>query len=200
MKRFNAWAESPGSDAIHPNLRTAIYRIAVKKDPARAVEVLKKEWYNTKSIDGKTICLGALASVKDESIIQENLLPFCFNKSPPAPASDSVPAADMHVIGVNFATNDVARTVQWKYLRDNWDACVSKLGNPIVVDRFIQVSLPGFTDLAVLDEMDAFFADKDTKSFDRTLETVKDKIRGRAAYRARDSEGLRMWLTENGYM
>ena len=76
----------------------------------------------------------------------------------------------------------------------------AKLGNPIVVDRFVQVSLPGFNNTEAVGEIEAFFEGKDTKSFDRTLETVKDKIRGRAAYRERDIEGLREWLTSNGYM
>jgi hypothetical protein len=42
-------------------------------------------------------------------------------------------------------------------------------------------------------------ADKDTSSFNRTLGTVKDKIRGRAAYRERDSEKLKEWLSAHGY-
>lgn len=185
---------------IHPTLRLAVYHVAVKNNPAKAVEVLKDEWYNTKSIDGRTICLSALGGVKDETIIKDNLLPFLFNASPPAPASNSVPAADMHVLGVSFAANHTARPLQWKYLQENWDACSSKLGNPIVVDRFVQVSLPGFNDAGAVKEIEAFFEGKDTKSFDRTLETVKDKIRGRAAYRERDIEGLREFLTKNGYM
>lgn len=200
LKRFNAWCEDRESDVIPPSLRLAVYSVAVKNNPAKAVEVLKDEWFNTKSIDGKTICLAGLGSVKDESIIRDNLLPFLFNISPPAPVSESVPSADMHVLGVGFASNHIARGIQWKYLQDNWDACVTKLGNPIVLDRFIQVSLPGFTDSASIDEIDAFFADKDTKAFDRTLQTVKDKIRGRVAYRSRDIEPLREWLTTNGYM
>lgn len=185
---------------IHPTLRLAVYHVAVKNNPSKAVEVLKDEWYNTKAIDGRTICLSALGGVKDEAIIKDTLLPFLFNASPPAPASESVPSADMHVLGVSLASNHTARPLQWKYLQDNWEACAAKLGNPIVVDRFVQVSLPGFNDAGVLGEIEGFFEGKDTKSFDRTLETVKDKIRGRAAYRERDIEGLREWLTANGYM
>ncbi|KEZ46188.1 putative Aminopeptidase [Scedosporium apiospermum] len=200
LKRFNAWCDDRDSDVIHPSLRLAVYNVAIKNNPAKAVEVLKNEWFNTKSIDGKTICLSALGAVKDESIIRDNLLPFLFNASPPAPVENSVPSADMHVLGIGLAGNHIARGIQWKYLQDNWAACVAKLGNPIVLDRFVQVSLPGFTNAGVIEEIDAFFADKDTKAFDRTLQTVKDKIRGRAAYRERDIEALREWLTTNGYM
>lgn len=200
LKKFNAWAENRDSGVIHPTLRLAVYHVAVKNNPSKAVEVLKDEWYNTKAIDGRTICLSALGGVKDEAIIKDTILPFLFNASPPAPASDSVPSADMHVLSASLAGNPVARPLQWQYVQDKWDAVAAKLGNPIVVDRFVQVSLPGFNNTEAVGEIEAFFEGKDTKSFDRTLETVKDKIRGRAAYRERDIEGLREWLTSNGYM
>ncbi|SPO03523.1 related to (AAP1) - alanine/arginine aminopeptidase [Cephalotrichum gorgonifer] len=200
LKRFNAWSENRDSDVIPPSLRLAVYHVAIKNNPGKAVEVLKDEWYNTKSIDGRTICLSALGGVKDEAIVKDTLLPFLFNASPPAPASDSVPSADMHVLAGGLGANHLSRPLQWKYIQENWDAIVAKIGNPIVLDRFVQVSLPSFNDGSVLPEIDAFFADKDTTSFNRTLETVKDKIRGRVAYRERDIEGLREWLTTNGYM
>ncbi|GKT44414.1 alanine/arginine aminopeptidase [Colletotrichum spaethianum] len=198
-KRFNAWVESPESNPLHPALRTPVFRVAIKNDTARAVEALKKEWFTTPAIDGKEICLSNLGFVRDPEIIKNTLLPFLFNKSPPAPASDSVPAGDMHSLGSALAGNSAARQLQWDYVKANWDACVSKLGNPIVVDRFIQVSLGKFTDFAAVEDIEAFFADKDTSAFSRTLETVKDKVRGRAAYRERDAEKLKEWLVANKY-
>jgi hypothetical protein len=84
-------------------------------------------------------------------------------------------------------------------MKDNWDAVITKLGNPVVVDRYMNLSLSRFTDVAVVDDIEKFMADKDTSSFNRTLGTVKDKIRGRAAYRERDSEKLKEWLSAHGY-
>lgn len=160
------------------------------------MEILKKEWFTTKSIDGKMLCLSALSAPEDEQILKD-LVAFNFNTGPPNNANN---AADMHVLGMGLSGNPVGRQVQWTFMKNNWDACVSKLGNPIVVDRFVRVSLGGFTDVAVVEDIEQFFKDKDTKSFDRTLETVKDKIRGRAAYKARDSALLKEWLGANGYL
>ena len=174
-----------------------MWRAAVKKDTARAVEILKKEWFTTKSIDGKLICLGALSSVEDEQIVKEHIVPFNFNVKP---TNNAVNSADMHVLGTGLAGNPVGRQVQWAFMKNNWDACVAKLGNPIVVDRFVRVSLGSFTDVGALDDIEQFFKDKDTKSFDRTLETVKDKVRGRAAYKKRDSAALKEWLGANNYL
>ncbi|KAJ6439475.1 aminopeptidase [Purpureocillium lavendulum] len=197
LKRFNSWAQDPTANPIHPSLRGPVWRNAVRKDSARAIDILKKEWFTTKSIDGKLICLQALAATEDEELIRSAIVPFNFNASPP---DNAVPAADMHVLGLNLAANPVGRVAQWEFMKNNWDACLTKLGNPIVVDRFVRVSLGGFTNAAVIDEIDAFFKDKDTSSFNRTLGTVKDKIRGRAAYKQRDSAALKEWLSANKYL
>ncbi|PHH86097.1 hypothetical protein CDD83_10766 [Cordyceps sp. RAO-2017] len=197
LKRFNAWAEDPEGSPIHPSLRQPVWRAAVRKEPARAVEILKKEWFNTKSIDGKLICLTALSATEDEELLRRSVVPFNFNTSPP---SDAVPAADMHALGGGLASNPAARTIQWEFMKAHWAECLGKLGNPIVLDRFVRVTLGGFTDAGAVDDIDAFFRDKDTSSFNRTLGTVRDKIRGRAAYKARDAAALREWLGANGYL
>ncbi|KID96705.1 Peptidase M1, alanine aminopeptidase/leukotriene A4 hydrolase, partial [Metarhizium majus ARSEF 297] len=197
LRRFNAWHENAEANPLPPSLRLPVWRAAVKKDTARAVEILKNEWFNTKSIDGKLICLNALSAPEDEQILKEQIVSFNFNESPP---SNAVNAADMHVLGMGLAGNPVGRQVQWAFMKANWDACVAKLGNPIVVDRFVRVSLGGFTDVSAVDDIEQFFKDKDTKSFDRTLETVKDKIRGRAAYKKRDAAALKEWLGGNKYL
>ncbi|KAL2170672.1 hypothetical protein VTG60DRAFT_4514 [Thermothelomyces hinnuleus] len=133
-------------------------------------------------------------------MVKNVILPFLFNTSPPAAAADSVPTADMHILAGVLAGNRVARPLLWAYLRDHWDQLDAKLGgNPILVDRMVKVSLPKFSDLETLAEIERFFAGVDTKGFDRTLEQVKDKIRARAAYKARDTEGVRGWLVANGY-
>lgn len=197
LKRFNAWVEDPEANPIYPSLRVAVWRAAIDKDPARAVEILKKEWYTTKSVDGKLFSLSVLGTVKDAELIKSEILPFNFNKEP---ASNAVPSADMHMLGSSLSVNIIGRPLQWKFMKENWDAVIAKLGNPVVVDRFMNISLSRFNDEAVVKDIEEFMADKDTSSFDRTLGTVKDKIRGRAAYKQRDSAALKEWLNTHGYI
>ena len=167
------------------------------KDPKRVVPILKKEWFETKSIDGKLIALGVLGTCQDTELIKNELIPFNFNKSPP---NNSVPAADMHALGSALANNRLARNVHYEFLKSNYDACIDKLGNPIVVDRYIKVTLGRFTDVSAVDDLDAFFKDKDTEAFNRTFGVVKDTIRGRAAYKERDLAALKEWFKAHGYL
>ncbi|QQK47992.1 Aminopeptidase [Penicillium digitatum] len=195
-KRFKLWAQDPVANPIHPSLRIPIWCNAIRQDPVRAVEILKEEWFMTNSIDGKPICLQALSVTEDEDLLRESIVPFNFNSTP----DHAVPAADMRILGIGLAANPVGRVVQWEYMKQNWDACLSKMGNPIIVDRFIRVSLAGFTDECVLDDIGSFFKDQDTRCFNRTLATVNDHIRGRATYRKRDSAPIKDWLGVNGYL
>ncbi|KAL8283054.1 hypothetical protein RB597_010437 [Gaeumannomyces tritici] len=201
QRRFSACFEDGDNTAIHADLRTAVYRAGILGDPAKAAQILKKEWYTTAAVDGKDMCLAALGHVQDLKVIEEVLLPFLLSISPPAAASDSIPAGDLHMLASPMAANRVARPLLWKRIQEGWESeVVAKMGgNPVVLDRFVKLSLSKFTDASAIDEIDVFFASRDTSSFDRTLKTVKDKVRGRAAYRSRDAEALRNWLREKGY-
>lgn len=198
LSLFDAWV-SQGT-TFNPNLRTVVYRTAIKVKPAEAIAVLKKEWYSGSSIDGKEVCLSCLGQTRDAELIKKELLPFLFETSPPAPATESVPSGDMHSLGGSIAANSAARTIQWEYMQANWEKLTTKMANPVVLDRFVKISLNKFVDTKYIAEIEKFFEDKDTSSFDRTLEQVKDAIRGRAAYYLRDADVLKEWLKANGYL
>jgi aminopeptidase N len=190
---FEAWSEK--GTALNPSLRSVVYRAGVKANPVKAYEVLKKEWETTTSPDGKDFALAALGAIRDEDTIANKVIPFLFSTG-----TVSVPTADMHSLGMNLANNSAARPLLWKYLQENWAQACAKMANPIILDRFVKTSLSKFTDAKSLEELDAFFQDKDTSAFDRTLEQVKDAVRGRAAYRTRDANLLKEWLTANKYV
>lgn len=177
LKRFDAYVESAAE--VHPNLRTPLYRAANKANPKDSVKFLKEQWYSTPAVDGKEICLSCLGHTQDEDLLKEHIIPFLFNISPPSPASESVPSVDMHTLGGALAVNGLARPLLWEFMRKNWSQVEAKMSNPIVLDRFVKVSLQQFTTEATIAEIDEFFATKDTSAYNRTLETVKDKVRAR---------------------
>ncbi|KAJ6783630.1 hypothetical protein PWT90_11006 [Aphanocladium album] len=193
-KRFKAWAENPAASDLHPSLLSPVLRAGIISDPAGAVDFLKKEWFNTKNIDGKMTISRALAHAPDAELIKKEIIPFNFNTSP----RDNN-TADMHFLGQDLANNPLGRHSQWQYMKDNWTTCTEKLSNPIVLDRFIRSTLSSFVDEADVADVAAFFQDKDTSSYNRTLETAKDKSSARAAYKKRDAAAIQEWLTSNGY-
>ncbi|KAH8677603.1 peptidase family M1 [Xylariales sp. PMI_506] len=189
---FESWAKD--GVALNPSLRSVIYRAGVRSNPAEAFDVLKKESALTKSVDGREMCITAVGYIRDADLINNKVIPFLFGTE-----SDSVPPADIHALGSVLSTNLVARPLLWRYIQDNWNSVQAKAPNPTVLERFLRMTLNKFTDVKYVDEIDAFFKDKDTAGYDRTLEQAKDAIRGRAAYRQRDAAALKEWLTTHGY-
>lgn len=106
----------------------------------------------------------------------------------------------MHTLSAAIAGNRKGRHLQWDWIKVHWADILRKIGgNPVIIERIVRVALAKFTDYETLADIESFFAGQDTRSFDRTLETVKDMIRGRAAYRERDASVLQEWLVANGY-
>lgn len=200
LKRFSAYSSSSKDHPLQANLRSPVYRAALKAHPAETTTFLKKEWYDAPAVDSKDVCLSVLGSCTDEDVIKTSLLPFLFNISPPSPANNSVPPGDMHMLSGALAANRVARPLLWQFITENWAQIEKKIGgNPIVLDRFVNVSLSKFTSYKDVDSIEAFFKDKDTSAYNRTLDAAKDKVRGRAAYRERDAAVLKEWLVTNKY-
>ncbi|RKK86076.1 hypothetical protein BFJ68_g17164 [Fusarium oxysporum] len=83
-KRFNTWVEDPEANPIYHSLCVAVCRAAIIKEPACTVEILKKEWFNTKSISGKLLSLSVLSTVKDANLLTKEIIHFSFNQSPPS--------------------------------------------------------------------------------------------------------------------
>ncbi|KAK0648335.1 peptidase family M1-domain-containing protein [Cercophora newfieldiana] len=199
--RWTAFKADPEKNSFPADLRAPVYRAAIRTEPAATVAALKHEWFTTPAIDGKEICLQSLSHVTDADIIKDVLLPFNFSISPPAAASDAVPAGDMHYLASGLAANRAGRPLLWHYLRDNWEQVNAKLGgNPIILDRLVGLSLGRFSDYETLNEIETFFKGVSTKGFDRTLGAALDKIRARAAYKTRDADVLKKWLVENKYV
>ncbi|KAK5988883.1 Alanine/arginine aminopeptidase [Cladobotryum mycophilum] len=177
VEKYKAWVQDPQKNPINPCLRAAVWRAGLIDNPDDGVKVLKKEWSQTTTVDGKVLCLTALSTVEKTDLLTNDLLPFLFD---------------------GLADNYVARPLQWAYMQKNWDDQVTtKLSNAMLLERFIAQTLNCFTEESEIAVIDSFFTKSTAESFKRTLDTIKDKIRGRAYYKERDEEELKNWLRSN---
>ncbi|KAI5295685.1 hypothetical protein KEM52_000557 [Ascosphaera acerosa] len=201
-KRFDAWAAGDKA-AIDANLRSAIFSIVISSSSAKAktdgdaaagkaeYDIVMAEYKNTKSIDGKEICLSALGRTRNPALYAD------FMKFLLDPA---VAMQDIHTGAASLAANVETRKPFWDFIKANWDALEGKMtANRIVLQRFVQLSLSKFADEAVAKDITAFFENKDRSGYDRGLEVVLDTIRTNAKYRVRDAEAVKAWLKEHGY-
>ncbi|KAL3437998.1 peptidase family M1-domain-containing protein [Aspergillus tetrazonus] len=189
--RFGLWATAKDKSAIHTNLRSAIFSIAVSEGTREEYDSVKDEYLKTDSVDGKEICLGALGRTKDAALVNE-YLDFVF--------SDKVAIQDVHNGAVSLAANSKVRHLLWEYMKNNWNSVEARLSaNNVVFERFVRMGLSKFADHSIGDDIAAFFQDKDTTAYDRALVIVADSIRTSANYKERDEKQVLKWLKEHGY-
>lgn len=106
----------------------------------------------TDSIDGKVTCLQSIGQITDVELIKGSCIPLVFGTTP-----DSIPTGDVHYLGEALAGNPHARSLQWEFMKNSWEAVVAKLANPVVLHRFVRTTLQKFTDARYVDEIDDFF-------------------------------------------
>ena len=191
-RRFGLFAEG-GVDALHPNLRSSVFRVVVSTGGRKEYETLQKEFEKITSVDGKEIILQSLGQTTESELAKE-YLDFLF--------SPEVAIQDVHSGASSLAANPKVRYTLWKYIQTNWDAmvCPKLSSNVVVLDRFLRLTLTTFTKEDIAQEINTFFKEKDNTGYDRALGVVADSIRSNAAYRERDSGILGEWLSAHGYL
>lgn len=190
-RRFGLWATAEDKRAIHTNLRSSIFSIAVSEGTKTEYNSVKDEYLKTDSVDGKEICLAALGRTKNAELV-DDYLDFVF--------SDKVAIQDVHNGAISLAANSKARHLLWSYMKHNWDAVERRLSaNNVVFERFVRMGLSKFADHSIGADITSFFKDKDTSAYDRALVIVADSIRTNANYKERDEQQVLKWLQEHGY-
>ncbi|KAL4949935.1 peptidase family M1-domain-containing protein [Aspergillus filifer] len=191
-KRFDLWATANDKNAIHTNLRSTIFNIAVSEGTRAEYDSVKDEYLRTDSVDGKEICLSALGRTKDAALV-DDYLDFVF--------SDKVAIQDVHNGAVSLAANSKVRHLLWEYLKKNWTSVENRLSaNNVVFERFVRMGLSKFADHKIGADIASFFQNKDTSAYDRALVIVADSIRTNANYKERDEKQVLKWLQEHGYV
>lgn len=190
QKKFAAW-KSGDEKAIHQNLRSVVFNLAVANGGQEEYDMVKAEFRKTTSVDGKEICIQALGRSKNPDHAWD-LLEFV--------TSEEVPPQDAHGGVIAVAANNETRAAAWEFTKKNWERVEKRLAKTsVVIDRWIKMGLPKYADTAIRDDITGFFKDKNTGSFSRSLVIVSDTITGNASYKQRDEAQLLEWLKVHGY-
>ena len=192
QRRFGLYKKGE-IDAIHPNLRYAVFRIIASKGGKDVLEAFMEEYEKSTSVDGKEIILQSLGRVSSPMLATE-YLDFLF--------SSKVAIQDIHSGAAALAANLKTRHALWVYVKSRWDDNVyPKLSrNTVVLDRFLRITLTNFAEEEVADDIKDFFDSKDNTGYDRCLGVIQDTIRSNAAYKKRDLNIIQEWLSAHGYM
>jgi len=190
QKEFKAYM-SGDKKAIHPSLRSAVFKIAIKTGTEETYKAVQNDYLTTTSVDGKEIALQAMGRVQSFDLAKAYLS---------WALSGNVAIQDVHSVSTSLAANSKGRDANWAFVKENFPMLREKLGgNMVVLERFLRTGLQKFASFDVEKDIQTFFKDKDNTGYDRGLAVVSDTIKGNARYRERDMELVREWLGAHGY-
>ncbi|KAI5787071.1 peptidase family M1-domain-containing protein [Geopyxis carbonaria] len=190
-RRFKLYISGEDRSAIHPNLRLAVFRIAMAEGGQAEYDAIITEFHSTITVDGREICLAALGCTQDPAVVLQVLDLIL---------SESVKVQDKHTPAISLSNNGSARYKLWNFVRESWPKVYKQMsGNMVVLDRFLKNSLNKFAQEKEMHEIRDFFNGKDNTGYDKGLNVVYDSIRGNSNYVSRDQEVLEEWLKSRGY-
>ncbi|KAG0040333.1 hypothetical protein BGZ82_003638 [Podila clonocystis] len=177
---------------LHPTARKMAFEVAISQGGVTEFDLVMAYYQNTPKQDQQSMCLMAMgAAVRGQELIQR-IFDFAL--------SEQVRSQDFPYMLAGLSMNIKARHEAWRWIKNNWETLVARYtGNMGMLGFCIKIPVSKMADAAVLKDLDDFFADKDTKEFERDLEQAKEGLRIRGKWVARDGAALESWLAEQGY-
>jgi aminopeptidase 2 len=194
-KRFWQFVEG-NTDALHPNLRGPVYNIVL--DAAENEEEEEKLWEQVLKIyrdetlptDQRLIALNSLGGIKSKTLIQRYLDMSMDEKE--VRGQDS-----LYVFG-SLSSNPDARDILWNFFTENFDVLHAKFAKSLsLFGSAIRSAVGGFVKFDRINEIESFFADKDTKEYARSLQQALEGARVNAKWVERDHQLVANWIEEN---
>jgi len=177
--------------AIHPNIRAAVFSQVARSGSKKNYEEIFNIYKNPVSIDEKTTALRTLGRFEDSELI-ERTLGYLFD--------GTVKSQDFYIPMAGMRAHKTGVEHLWKWTQSNWDEIARRLPPGLsMLSAVVTISTSGFTSAEKIQEIEDFFATKDTKGFDQGLAQSLDTIKSKAQWVKRDNEDVNKWLTEQGF-
>ncbi|KAJ1964402.1 hypothetical protein GGI12_001451 [Dipsacomyces acuminosporus] len=172
-------------------LRVA-FSIAVRKGGRDEFEKVKGYFLDSANpVDQQLAALSSLGFTTDPELINE-LLGFAL--------SDKVRNQDVHLAIVAINTSGPSRVRLWKWYQDSYDLLVGRYHASMnYMGILVRLSTSEFVGNDKADEVESFFAEKNTSKFQRVIDQSLEKIRSNSAWFAKDRENVRTWFADNGF-
>ncbi|KAF2764364.1 hypothetical protein EJ03DRAFT_302165 [Teratosphaeria nubilosa] len=180
--------------AISPSLRQSVLEIAIKHGKSQACGSLQIAYEDIESDDVQEDVLQALGQVQTAQDTRDLLL---------WALDGGIDSSDLVDLVETLASNgvDIVQETMWSCIQKQWNTIIGRIGGSnAVMEPFVRLSLSGFKSTKYVKGITEFFRTKDTTGYKRGLAVAVETIRANAAYRERDMESVRQWLSENGHM
>lgn len=178
--------------AIHPNLRSSVYAVALKFGGEKEYNAIVKEYETAKNSDERNAALRSLGRAQDPKLIKRTL-DYSLSKE--------VKDQDIYLPLAGLRAHRPGIEALWAWVQENWELLRKKMPPSFtLLGSVVAMATSGFTSEQKYKEIDAFFKEKGTKGFDRNLAQSLDAIKAKVGWLERDGKDVEGWLKENKYL
>ncbi|EPS37099.1 hypothetical protein H072_9309 [Dactylellina haptotyla CBS 200.50] len=178
--------------AIHPNLRSSVYAIALKTGGRAEWEAVRNAYATGANSDERNTALRALGRSKDPKCIKDTLA---------LSLSEDVKEQDIYLPLAGLRGHSEGINALWSWAKENWDKLEQKLPPGLgMLGSIVQIVTSSFTTEEQIADVKAFFDKRSTKGFDKGLAQALDAVSAKAKWLERDREDVAEWLKGEGYL
>lgn len=181
------WAKylAGNKNAIHPNLRDAVFGLAAKEGDSATLDKLLEIYLNNKSAEGLS-ALRSLGRVQDDQVRKEQLK-HAFD--------DTVKPQDITYLLAGFGADVKGMRIRLDWMKENWEAIVQKFPPSLgMLSSVVKVVFSGLNTKEYLQEFEDFFGSRSTKGYDKAVANVRDSMTSRINWYERDSKAVSEWF------
>lgn len=187
---FSKYAAGEHS-AIHPNIRASVLAMVIRDGGAKEWETVLARFHEAPTADERNTCLRSLGRTRDPELIKKTL---------DLALNGEVKTQDIYMPIGGLGSTSEGIEKRWEWMTANWDELVKKLPPAMtMLGSVVSICAAGFTKEDQLKKVQTFFADKDKKGFDRSLDQSQDSIRSKIGTLSRDRSDVEGFLKERGY-
>lgn len=192
-RRFTTFIKDKDVSALPPDLRFPVFEIILRTTQGVEEYMDIVNYYRESFVPAeKVVALSVLGYGSSLELVQRTL---AFAMSPEVRTQDILTAI------ATLRSSVVGRAELWDFMRQHWDMLYERHCDDIgFLDYFVVLSIESFSTLERYQEVQAFFANKDTSAYDRILATCLEGIRMNILWLERDCKDVERWLRDNGYL
>ncbi|KAJ3908537.1 leucyl aminopeptidase [Lentinula edodes] len=182
--RFAQYMKTGDDSVIPADLQGAIYRAAVTYGGQDEYNAVKAIYDKAPTPTSRISAMTAMCQSKDPARIEETY-EIALKR-----------ARDQDVVYFlsGFASNDITKRQVTHFFQDHYEELYKRFESTFMMRYLVETTYGGLSTQKDLDEMNAFFKDKDTSKYHMGLAQSLDSIRARIAYIEHSSSDVRHWL------
>lgn len=149
-KRFAEFTAGK-EDAIHPNLRGAVFQVALRNGGVAEYEKVLQLYKDTTIADQKVIALGSLGATLQPDLLKRTL---------ELGLSEDVRPQDIIYVFGPVAANPVGRTMAWAFVKEKWQILYDRYysGSMSLLGRILSTCTEDFASDKHYEDVEKFFS------------------------------------------